>query len=144
MQIIVEVEVEAGVYASEQYQSRINAPSVCPNCGMAQSLEAHGYYWRWVSEGSLRRGITNGGAPFLCRCCAVTVSCPPRFAQPYQVVCNATIEAFFESRTARSDVRVGRAFRALPTSLPAVVWDAAHGVWGVLRSIPAGGNRSSF
>ena len=53
MQIIVEVEVEAGVYASEQYQSRINAPSVCPNCGVAQSLEAHGYYWRWVSEALL-------------------------------------------------------------------------------------------
>ena len=50
MQIIVEVEVEAGVYASEQYQSRISAPSECPNCGVGQSLEAHGYYWRWVSE----------------------------------------------------------------------------------------------
>ena len=50
MQVIVEVEVEAGTYASEQYQSRINAPSECPNCGIAQSLEAHGYYWRWVSE----------------------------------------------------------------------------------------------
>jgi hypothetical protein len=50
VQIIVEVEVEAGVYASEQYQSRIKAPSECPDCGIAQSLEAHGYYWRWVSE----------------------------------------------------------------------------------------------
>jgi hypothetical protein len=50
VQIIVEVEVEAGVYASEQHQNRISAPSECPNCGMAQSLEAHGYYWRWVSE----------------------------------------------------------------------------------------------
>ena len=50
MQIIVEVEVDAGVYVSEQYQSRIKAPSVCPDCGIAQSLEAHGYYWRWVSE----------------------------------------------------------------------------------------------
>lgn len=50
VQIIVEVEVEAGVYASEQHQSRINAPSECPNCGVGQSLEAHGYYWRWVSE----------------------------------------------------------------------------------------------
>jgi hypothetical protein len=50
VQIIVKVEVEAGVYASEQYQSRINAPSVCPNCGVGQSLEAHGYYWRWISE----------------------------------------------------------------------------------------------
>ena len=53
MQIIVKVEVEAGVYASEQYQNRINAPSVCPNCGVAQSLEAHGYYWRRVSEALL-------------------------------------------------------------------------------------------
>jgi len=35
----------------------------------------------------------------------VTVSCLPRFAQPYRVVGNATIEAFFEGRTARSDVR---------------------------------------
>ena len=50
VQVIVEVEVEAGIYASEQYQSRIKAPSVCPDCGIAQSLEAHGYYWRWVTE----------------------------------------------------------------------------------------------
>jgi hypothetical protein len=50
VQIIVEVEVEAGVYASEQYQGRIKAPSECPDCGIAQCLEAHGYYWRWVSE----------------------------------------------------------------------------------------------
>jgi hypothetical protein len=35
----------------------------------------------------------------------VTVSCLPRFAQPYRVVCNATIEAFFGGVTARSDVR---------------------------------------
>ena len=55
MQIIVVVEVEAGVYASEQYQSRIKAPSVCPGCGIAQSLGAHGYYWRWVSEALLGR-----------------------------------------------------------------------------------------
>ena len=51
MQIFV--EVEAGVYVSEQYQSRISAPSACQNCCLAQSLEAHGYYWRWVSEALL-------------------------------------------------------------------------------------------
>jgi hypothetical protein len=39
------------------------------------------------------------------RCCAVTVSCLSRFAQPYRVVCNATIEAFFEGRIDRNDVR---------------------------------------
>jgi hypothetical protein len=35
----------------------------------------------------------------------VTVSCLPRFAQPYRLICNATIEAFFEGRSARNDVR---------------------------------------
>jgi len=35
----------------------------------------------------------------------VTVSCLPHFAQPYRVVCNATIEAFFEGSTERTDVR---------------------------------------
>lgn len=35
----------------------------------------------------------------------MTVSCLPRFAQPYRVVCNATIEAFFEGSSARNDVR---------------------------------------
>ncbi len=50
VQVIVEVEVEAGAHASEQYQSRVNASRLCPNCGIAQNLEAHGYYWRWVTE----------------------------------------------------------------------------------------------
>ena len=53
----------------------------------------------------MRPGIANGSETFFCRCCAVTVSCLPRFAQPYRVVCNATIEAFFEGSTARNDVR---------------------------------------
>ena len=35
----------------------------------------------------------------------MTVSCLPRFAQPYRLICNATIEAFFEGRSARNDVR---------------------------------------
>ena len=34
----------------------------------------------------------------------MTVSCLPRFAQPYRVVSNETIEAFFAGRTARRDV----------------------------------------
>jgi hypothetical protein len=41
VQVIIGVEVEAATYVSEQYQSRIRAPSECPNCGIAQSLEAH-------------------------------------------------------------------------------------------------------
>jgi len=44
------VEVEAGTYVSDQYQCLIKAPEVCPNCGIVQSLEARGYYWRWVTK----------------------------------------------------------------------------------------------
>ena len=71
----------------------------CAKLGSARLLLALGH------GSSLRPGSTNGGEAFFCRCCAVTVSCLPRFAQPYRVVCNATIEAFFEGSTARSDVR---------------------------------------
>ena len=60
MQGIVEVDVEAGTYASEQYQSRIHAPGECPNCGIAQSLEAHGYYWRWVTATPCGRVLRMG------------------------------------------------------------------------------------
>jgi hypothetical protein len=63
-----------------------------------------------------------------CRCCAVTVSCLPHFAQPYRVVCNATIEAFFEGSTERTEV-------LQLCSHPAVGWRDAHpGLFG-LRSI---------
>jgi hypothetical protein len=107
VQVIVEVGIDAATYGSEQYQSRIRAPSVCPNCGIGPSLEAHGYYWRWVTETLGGKGAPNCGQTFFCRCCAVTVSCLPNFAQPYRIVCNSTIEAFFEGGrgTDRPDVR---------------------------------------
>ena len=50
MQVIIKVEVDIATYVSEGYQSRIRAPEVCPNCASAGTLEAHGYYWRWVTE----------------------------------------------------------------------------------------------
>jgi hypothetical protein len=71
----------------------------CAKFGGARLLLALG------NGGSFWPGIANGGEAFFCRCCAVTVSCLPRFAQPYRVVCNATIEAFFKGRTERTDVR---------------------------------------
>jgi hypothetical protein len=41
---------------------------------------------------------------FCCRHCPVTVSCLPQFAQPYRLVCNQSIEAFFGGEKDRSDV----------------------------------------
>ena len=37
-----EVGIDLARYVDEQYQRRVRAPSVCPNCGEAQALEAHG------------------------------------------------------------------------------------------------------
>ena len=50
VQVIIKVAVDVATYVSEGYQSRIRSPEVCPNCGSGGSLEAHGYYWRWVTE----------------------------------------------------------------------------------------------
>ena len=103
MQIIVEVGIDPAGYVNEEYQRRVRAPSVCPNCGRAQVLEAHGYYWRWVTAlcGLVVRIAVRR---FCCRHCPVTVSCLPQFAQPYRLVCNQTIEGFFGGRKDRSDV----------------------------------------
>jgi hypothetical protein len=58
--------------------------------------------------GFLGEVITHGGTAFFCLCCAVTVSCLPDFAQPYRVVCNLSIERFFQGRINRIDVRCWR------------------------------------
>jgi hypothetical protein len=51
MQIIVELKMDAAGYAAEQRHGLVPAPQTCPNRGRARSLEAHGYYRRWVSNG---------------------------------------------------------------------------------------------
>jgi hypothetical protein len=104
MQIIVEVEMDPASYVNGQYQRRVRAPSVCPNCGRAQALEAHGYYWRWVTAALRGLVIQIAVRRFCCRHCPVTVSCLPQFAQPYRLVCNQTIEAFFDGEKDRGEV----------------------------------------
>jgi hypothetical protein len=104
VQIIVEVGIDPMSYAREQYQRRVRAPTVCPNCGAAQALEAHGYYLRWVTAALCGLLVQIAVRRFLCRHCPVTVSCLPHFAQPYRLVCNETTEAFFEGQTQRRDV----------------------------------------
>jgi len=51
MQIIVEVEMDPASYVNGQYQRRVRAPAVCPNCGRAQALEAHGYCYGFCQAG---------------------------------------------------------------------------------------------
>ena len=47
---------------------------------------------------------------FVCRHCPVTVSCLPQFAQPYRLVCNETIEAFFAGEKDRVEIARPRGF----------------------------------
>jgi hypothetical protein len=41
MQITVQVGIDPASYVNEQYQRRVRAPSVRPDCGRAQAPEAH-------------------------------------------------------------------------------------------------------
>jgi hypothetical protein len=104
VQIIVEVEIDPVRYVREDCQRRVRAPAVCPNCGAAQALEAHGYYLRWVTAALCGLLVQIAVRRFFCRQCPVTVSCLPHFAQPYRLVCNETIEAFFQGQAQRRDV----------------------------------------
>jgi hypothetical protein len=49
MQRIVKLEWSAEQYAQKGLERTIGRPGQCPNCAGTQSLEAHGYYQRWVS-----------------------------------------------------------------------------------------------
>ena len=50
MQTIVEMKMDAAEYAKDDCQREVSPPEACPDCGKARSLEALGYYRRWVSD----------------------------------------------------------------------------------------------
>ncbi len=86
------VNVEA--YVQTDFQRSVTRPASCPNCGLQQALLALGYYSRNLanSQGTvLRISIRR----FRCRACAKSVSILPSFAQPYRLILNLTIDAFF-------------------------------------------------
>jgi FAD synthase len=49
MQRIVKLVWSVEEYAEKGLERTIGRPTQCPNCAKMQSLEAHGYYRRWVS-----------------------------------------------------------------------------------------------
>jgi ribosomal protein S27AE len=48
--MIIEMKMDAARYAADRRQCGVRAPENCPRCGQARSMEAHGYYQRWVSD----------------------------------------------------------------------------------------------
>ena len=105
MQKIIPTSLTPEQYAQQQYQRLVKPPETCPNCKRAQCLEALGYYWRYITQ-AVAAVLEIGIRRFLCRRCRVTVSCLPKFAQPYRLVNTATVQAGFQGR--RKPVAVQR------------------------------------
>lgn len=56
MQRIVQLKWSPKEYAEGGLERTMGRPAECPNCRKSLTLEAHGYYWRWVSL----IGVTSG------------------------------------------------------------------------------------
>ena len=93
MQLIYAIDIDPERYVAESFHKRIRPPTKCPNCHRSKTLWALGYYSRNLSRvglGFLLIFVRR----FRCRCCRITVSLLPGFAQPYRFVQNRTIEFY--------------------------------------------------
>ena len=97
MQIITACRVTPERYQAGNYHLRLRPPLVCPFCRRWRCLLPHGYYERWVTD-KTGRPIRIRIARLLCVRRGGTVSLLPEFAQPYRLVANATIQAYFLGR----------------------------------------------
>ena len=95
MQTIFPTSLTPEQYAEQNYQEQVQAPEQCPNCECLSSLEALGYYSRFVTQ-AIAAVLAIWVRRFRCRRCRISVSCLPEFAQPYRVVNSTTIEAAFK------------------------------------------------
>ena len=104
MQKLVRVKLSVEEYVREQFHKQMQPPSQCPNCGRFHRLWGHAYYERGSTE-ACGKVIAFWVRRFRCAHCKVTVSCLPRFAQPYRLVNHTTLEAFVKGRHRRRDVQ---------------------------------------
>src|SRR5206468_7283710 len=107
----------------------------------AQSLEAHGYHRRWIGEALRGRVLQIAVRRFFCRCCIV----PINFLHAWRSLAGSCVtqpsKRFSRAEPFGVTCGLGGTFRALPARLPALVWETARGVRGVVRSVPTGGSR---
>lgn len=104
MQTIFPTSLTPEQYAEQNYQQQVPAPEHCPNCQRLSSLEALGYYSRFITQ-TIAAVLEIWIRRFRCRRCRISVSCLPQFAQPYRVVNNDTVEAGFKEQRTRPDVQ---------------------------------------
>jgi hypothetical protein len=100
MQTILKTSLTPVEYVEQEHHKQVKAPENCPNCSSAHSLEALAYYRRYVTW--LTSAFLIWVRRFLCRCCRVSVSCLPSFAQPYRAINTPTIEAGFHEQLQRN------------------------------------------
>jgi hypothetical protein len=148
VQTIFQTSLTPEQYVEQEYEGQVKPPENCPHCGWACSLEALGYYRRYISTATavvlwiwVRR--------FLCRHCRVSVSCLPSFAQPYRPVNTPTVAAGFNGQDTRPEVRrwaplIRAYWRRFQTHLPVLLRQVgnafgplplqptAQGFWGQL------------
>jgi hypothetical protein len=125
MQTIFPTLLTPAQYAEQEYHRQVKAPAQCPNCQRPCSLEALGYYSRFITQ-ALAAVLEIWIRRFLCRHCCISVSCLPQFAQPYRVVNSDTVEAGFNGQNTRPDVQrwhslIVAYWRRLEAHLPKLV-----------------------
>lgn len=103
MQVISPTLLDAEAYAAEQAHRKVKRPSECPRCNRQKTLRALGFYSRSVTTPLSGEIISIKVRRFLCEGCRRTISVLPSFAQPYRLICNLTIERFFNGGTAGRD-----------------------------------------
>ena len=124
MQTIFKTSLTPEQYAQQNYQRQVRRPENCPNCFRALTLQALGYYDRYITTATalvlliwIRR--------FVCRRCRITVSCLPQFAQPYRPVNTLTVAEGFNGQAtpqaARWSQLIRGYWRRFETHLPTLV-----------------------
>ncbi len=98
MQILTACRLSPERYKAEGYHLRLRPPIVCPICHGWQCLKPHAQYERWTT-GKGGKEIWIVVVRFICGKTGWTVSLLPEFAQPYRIVANTTIQAYFAGRS---------------------------------------------
>lgn len=104
MQMICKLSSNAESYVSENAHLQVKRPKACPHCSERGSLWILGIYRRWVTGEHSGKPCQLKIRRFQCHVCQGTVSMLPSFAQPYRLVCNATIERYFNGERLSPDI----------------------------------------
>ena len=136
MQTIFQTSLTPEQYAEQNFEKQVRPPLQCPACGQAHSLEALGYYSRFITQ-AVATGLMIWIRRFLCCHCRISVSCLPQFAQPYRVVNTPTIEAAFNGQEQRAEVeRWELVLRSYWRSFEAHLAELVRRVGQALGSLP--------